>query len=163
MARYRRRRYYKRKSGRWAPNIVKISNRLLASPGEFYASEDLALNPLQTNTGVSQTFTVKNFELTFTIDQHESALQNLSSITAYVMFVPQGMQVTSSYYADHPEYIMAYKYLGAPDGQFTVVDPNIQSADLLTSQQYQPIRIRTRLSRKLHKVSFHQLYIHDQE
>lgn len=142
MARRRYRRY-RRRSGRWAPNIVKVSSTNTASPGEFSNDEDLAVNPIQVNTGVSQTFTVKNLEISFTIEASESsaAITNLEAITAYIMYVPQGMVVNSGYYADHPEYIMAYKYIGSPSG-----DPVVSGT---RGQQYQPYKIRTRLSRKL--------------
>ena len=146
MARRRYRRYRRRRSGRWAPNIVKISSTNVATSGEFSNIEDLALNPIQTNTGVAQTFTVKNFEITFTLEGEEYNSQAyLESITAYIMYVPQGMTVTSSYYAEHPEYIMAYKYLGQPSAQRL----NSLNHQDIEDQQYQPIRIRTRLSRKL--------------
>lgn len=149
MARSTRRKYWKRRFGtRWAPNIVKISNLNQASPGEFYNVEDLAENPIQTNTGVSQTFTVKNFEITFTIEPTGTGNSSLESITAYIMYVPQGMALTGNYYADHPEYIMAYKYLGSPSGILPVAvsQGNISNYE---TQQYQPIKIRSRLSRKL--------------
>lgn len=147
MARYRRYRKYSRRGRgtRWAPNIVKISSRNNATVGEFYNIETLAENPIQQNTGVSQTFTVKNFEITFTIEPSSNlAYSVLESMTAYIMFVPQGMNITSSYYAEHPEYILAYKYLGSPQGTMVAGAGNI-----LESQQFQPIKIRTRLSRKL--------------
>lgn len=146
MARRRYRRYRKR-HGRWSPNIVKVSNQITATGGEFFASEDLAVNPIQTNTGVSQTFTVKNVELTFTIDAALNALQALSSITAYIMYVPQGMAVTSIYYLEHPEYILAYKYLGSPDG--VDIDRDQNGISYYKRQNYQPFRVKTRLSRKL--------------
>ena len=141
MARRRYRRYRRRRSGRWAPNIVKISSQVIAASGEFSNAEDLATNPLQTTTGVAQTFTVKNFEITFTLEGLDANAQNqLESITAYIMYVPQGMTITSGYYAQHPEYIMTYKYLGSPS-----TNQSLQPEQ----QQYQPHRIRTRLSRKL--------------
>lgn len=139
MAKYRRYRRYRRRSGRWAPNIVKISNSVIASSGEFSASEDLATNSIQVNTGVSQVYTVKNFEITFTLETNQQNQGFLESVTAYVMYVPQGMNITSAYYAEHPEYIMAYKYLGSP----------YDDSSSTGGQQYQPYRIRTRLSRKL--------------
>lgn len=146
MARYRRRRYYKRKSGRWSPNIIKVSNQLDATGGEFFNYETLAENPIQTITGVSQAFTVKNFEITFTIEAPTYQANNyLESITAYIMYVPQGMTITSSYYADHPEYIMAYKFLGAS----TSLSRDYSSNQIEERQNYQPIRMKTRLSRKL--------------
>lgn len=142
MARTRRYRRYRRRSGRWAPNIVKISNTILATPGEFSASEDLATNSVQVNTGVSQTFTVKNVEITFNLESGTGSQGYLEALTAYIMFVPQGMTVSSSYYAEHPEYIMAYKYIGSPSSDSTGGTANY-------GQNYQPYRIRTRLSRKL--------------
>lgn len=141
MARRRYRRF-RRRSGRWAPNIVKISSQVNATSGEFSNAEDLATNPLQSTTGVAQTFTVKNFEITFTLEGTDTnSMNNLESITAYVMYVPQGMTVTSSYYAQHPEYIMAYKYLGSPT--------SYTSNQVTEQQNYQPYKIKTRLSRKL--------------
>lgn len=145
MARYRKRRYYKRRSGRWSPNIVKISSTNNASVGEFYNYENLAVNPIQTTTGVSQTFTVKNIEISFTLEGSVGGNTSyIESVTAYVMYVPQGMNITSSYYAEHPEYIMAYKYLGSPTIEYTP-----SQAVTPSSQQYQPYKIRTRMSRKL--------------
>ena len=85
----RRTRRYRRRGPRWAPNIVKISSENVATSGEFYNSEVLATNPIQQNTGVSQTFTVKNFEITFTIEPtpgYGSATGVLESITAYIMY-----------------------------------------------------------------------------
>ena len=88
MARRRYRRYRRRRFGRWAPNIVKISSTNIATSGEFSNIEDLALNPIQTNTGVAQTFTVKNFEITFTLEGEEYNSQAyLESITAYILDV----------------------------------------------------------------------------
>ena len=142
--RFRRR--YRKKIARWSPNIVKISSKNVAQIGEFFNYETLATNSIQVSTGVSQAYTVKNFEITFTIESAPSHLNvdgnantELESITAYIMFRPQGMEMTSTYYADHPEYILAYKYLGSPSFSNTENE----------TQQYQPYRIKTRLSRKL--------------
>lgn len=151
MAKYRRSYRRFRKTGRWAPNIAKISSVLQATQGEFFDYEELAENPIQVNTGVSQAYTVKNFEITFTIEtpHSESQYSNqfLDSITAYVMYVPQGMTITAGYYAEHPEYILAYKFLGSPTNQVYYQDGSFTR--ITEQQQYQPIRIRTRLSRKL--------------
>lgn len=148
MAKRRYRRFYRRRGNRWAPNIVKISNRNTATSGEFYNLEVLAANPTQENTGVSQTFTVKNFEITFTIEPYAAtSYEVLESITAYIMYVPQGMNITSFYYVEHPEYIMAYKYLGSPQG--TMAYTSGSTTTVSEAQQFQPIRIKTRLSRKL--------------
>lgn len=143
MAKARRRRF-RRKSGRWSPNIVKISNTNNATVGEFFNYEDLAVNPVQANSGVSQTFTVKNIEISFTIEGSVGTnTAAIESVTAYVMYVPQGMNITPGYFAEHPEYIMAYKFLGSPTIEFT------PASGTPVTQQYQPFKVRTRLSRKL--------------
>ena len=138
MARRRYRRYYRRRSGRWAPNIQKIRDALgVTGEGEFSGNITLASNPVQTNTSVSQTYTVKNFEISFTIESSNSRF--LENITVYVMYVPQGMTVGDDYYQQHPEYIMAYKYLGSPDIADTTAE----------YQQYQPFKVKSRMARKL--------------
>lgn len=139
MARYRKRRFYKRKNGKWSPNIQEISNDIVnLSTGAFSRDYTLAFNPTQVNTAVSQVYTVKNFEVTFTVEGKNSEAtgdNDIEDLCVYIMYVPQGMTITPSYNNQHPEYIMAYKFIGSPS-----FDRN---------QQYQPIKIRTRLSRTL--------------
>lgn len=139
MARYRRTRRYRRRSGRWAANIQEVNGTLTAAPGTFSQAETILTNPAQSTTLVTQVFTVKNVEVTFNLDfEHSStsSVNDIEAVTAYIMYVPQGMTITSNYNLDHPEYIMTYKYLGSP-----TIDNN--------GQQYQPYKIRTRLARKL--------------
>lgn len=139
MAKTTRRKYYRKRS-KWSSNIQELLNQgITASAGTFSAVTTLATNPLQNTLGVSQIFTCKNFSVDFTIesDTHWS----LEGITAYIMFVPQGMNVTNDYNLEHPEYVMNYKYLGSPTGTGTSTSAEVQ--------QYQPFRIRSRLARKL--------------
>lgn len=141
MARYRKRRTYKRK-GRWSANIIELnSNVNTLAPGLWHLEQTLATNPLQNINGVSQTYTVKNFEISFTIEgiQNESSIE---AMTAYIMFVPQGMNITNDYNIQHPEYIMSYKYLGSP----TTSNSTTAAGEV---QGFQPIRVRSRLSRRL--------------
>lgn len=135
----RRYRRFKRRTGRWAPNIVELNNSYTATSGNFYNEIGLATNPAQSSIGVSQIYTVKNFDITFTIES--SSQWSLEGITAYIMFVPQGMLITSEYNTQHPEYILNYKYLGSPTGIGTSTSAEVQ--------QFQPFKVRTRLSRKL--------------
>lgn len=138
MARRRYRRF--RRTHKWSANIQELLNTTItASPGTFSGTTTLATNPAQSTLGVSQTYTCKNFAVDFTIesDTHWS----LEGITAYIMFVPQGMAVSQDYNLNHPEYIMNYKYLGSPTGTGTSTAAEVQ--------QYQPFRLRSRLSRKL--------------
>lgn len=143
MARYRRYRKYSRRSrGRWSANIQEIGTTNIAVPtttGAWFRDFTLAFNPTQINTAVSQIYTVKNFEVTFelSLGNTQATTNFIEDVTAYVMFVPQGMQITASYNLDHPEYIMAYKYLGSP----------INDTGLVS--QAQASRVKTRLSRKL--------------
>lgn len=142
MARKSVRKYYKRNRGKWAANIQELSNTVITNAqGVNFNSYTLAFNPTQINTAVSQTFTVKNFEISSVINiplEQAGTLRHWEDFAAYIMFVPQGMQVTTSYNNQHPEYIMAYKFLGKPSNEYSA-----------TGQQYQPVKVKTRLSRKL--------------
>lgn len=147
MARYRRRRFYKRKSARWAPNIQEVGNLITANPTTWSATETIMANPTQQNSFVSQTYTVKNVEISFNIDTETTGVsQYIEGITAYIMFVPQGMNITNDYNLQHPEYIMAYKYLGSPSSD-SEGSPGVSGT--VIGQQYQPYKVRTRLARKL--------------
>lgn len=137
MARYRRTRRFRRRSGRWAANIQEVNGSLTAGSGIFSQAETILTNPAQSPTLVTQVYTIKNVEVTFNLDiESSSGFSSIEAVTAYIMYVPQGMTVTGTYNLDHPEYIMTYKYLGSP-----TPDSN--------GQQYQPYKIRTRLARKL--------------
>lgn len=142
MARASRKRYYRNyiytPKAKWSPNIQEIPTTSINATANstFFHSFTLAYNPPQTTTTVSQVFTVKNVEVNFYIDTTASQHASLEDITAYIMFLPQGMTITPDYNVNHPEYILAYKYLGSPTNESY-------------SQQYQPIRVKSRLSRKL--------------
>lgn len=146
MARYRKRRYY-RKKGRWSANIKTLTNSTIeATSGTFYGATDLCQNPVQVDTTVSQQYTVKNVEVSFEIDfpnGQSSALGglNIEGLTSYIMFVPQGMTVTETYPNTHPEYIMAYKFYGSPNYEFTSTD--------IVNPGRNSVRVKTRLSRRL--------------
>lgn len=155
MARFRRYRKYSRRTHvKWAPNIQKVRDSISCSPGEWSGNSVLTLNPVQNNSSVSQTYTVKNFDITFTIEAGSAnSVNSLEGITAYVMYVPQGMTVGNDYYQQHPEYILNYKYLGSPSTR------QGSETTIIESQQFQPFRIRTRLSRKLQTGDYIILYI----
>ena len=141
MARRRYRRYYRRK-GKWSSNIFNFVTNLtedtpLPANSSWSRTATLCTNPAQTASLVSERFTIKNIETTFVVEAQDGSAStiNLESITAYVMYVPQGMNVGDDYHLQHPEYILNYKFLGSP------------SPDTL--QQFQPIRIKSRLARRL--------------
>lgn len=138
----RRYRRFRRRRGRWSANITELQiSNLVAVPGRFITTTTLASNPAQSNTGVSQQYTAKNFEISFTIEAGTQAF-NIEAVTAYIMYVPQGMTVTDQYYLQHPEYILNYKYLGSPTLEFS-------STSAISAQNYQPFKLRSRMSRRL--------------
>jgi len=149
MAKYRRTRKYTRsRRGRWSPNIQELRTTSISpvQSGVNYATTTLAFNPIQTSTAVSQIYTVKNFDINFIFEVlNQGSLVGIEDICAYIMFVPQGMNITADYNIQHPEYIMAHKFVGSP-----AYEPSSAStSNPLQGQQYQPYRVRTRLSRKL--------------
>lgn len=138
MARYRRRRTYRKRFSKWAPNIAEFNaSDLGTAQGKFFNNIQLTYNPAQSTQLVSQTYTVKNMEITFSFES-PGAFQDTSieALCVYIMYVPQGMTIAADYNLQHPEYIMAYKYIGSP------------IADATTSQA-QPTKVRSRLARKL--------------
>lgn len=140
MARRRYRRY-RRRSGRWAPNITNLlSSITTVANSNFFGTIDLATNPAQTNQTVSQTYTVKRIELTLQLETPTSSgWSTIENATGYIMYVPQGMTVTVDYPQQHPEYIMAYRYIGSPENESTAAASGVRNA----------LRIRSRLARKL--------------
>lgn len=155
MARRRYRRYY-RKRRSYAPNIEEINQTLTASPGTFTHIENLALNPSQTDLLVSQKCTVKNFSIDFVIENenYDEGTLNIEALCVYIMYVPQGYDLDENAYPnyniDHPEFILAYKYIGSPSSERTdAYGTNFGAVEVKHGQHYQPHRIRSRLGRKL--------------
>lgn len=148
----RAKRYYRPKS-KWAANITRVENQTLtANTGEFHGEITLASNPVQLNTTVSQIFTVKNVEFFFDFGTPiESGQRLIEGITAYIMFVPQGMAIGNDYAEKHPEYIMAMRYYGGPQ-------PEIDTINAYSNMR-NPLRIKTRLARKLNTGDSIILYI----
>ena len=128
------RKYYKK--ARWSSNIKSIENETILIPsGKQSASITLCYNPNQVDNTVSQIYTIKNIEFNFEIEGASSGSpDSLESICGYIMFVPQGMSVGNDYAQLHPEYIMAMRFYGSPDQD---------------TPYRNPLRIKTRLSRKL--------------
>lgn len=135
-----KKRYY-RKKGRWSANIKVINSQNINANanGNFFSSVNLCSNPVQSDTTVSQQYTVKNIELSYEIDSsNETANPNIETLTAYIMYVPQGMSLTFDYVESHPEYIMAYRYLGK------VIYDNVAY-----NTGRNAVKIKTRMARRL--------------
>ena len=142
MARRRYHKRYYRKKGRWSANIKSIvNNTITATPGSFYADLTLCENPVQLDSTVSQQYTCKNVELSYEIET-ASNIALIESLTAYIMFVPQGFLITETLPNTHPEWIMAYRFLGSPNSEIAANNYSQNPGRL-------PTKIKTRLSRRL--------------
>lgn len=141
MARRRYRQRSFRRKGRWSANIRTIQKQTLSTSPDssFYYYETLCTNPAQENTTVSQQFTVKNIELSYELESR-STTNLIENLIVYVMFIPQGYTVTETLPNTHPEWIMAYRFLGSPDYES-------QATNVLTTRM--PPKIRSRLARRL--------------
>lgn len=137
-----------RKKARWSPNIktilpVNTDGRMQFSASTFSAQHVvLCESPAQSANTVSQAYTVKNIEFSFTVESTtDGAPSSLENIVTYIMYIPQGYNLPAVHAAGtfldelHPEWIMAYRYYGSPSSDF--------------NQNYQPRKIKTRLARKL--------------
>lgn len=141
-----RRRYrIKRRRGRWSSNISTVNSGVITAPANvtFFSNTTLAENPIQSNATVSQQYTVKNVELSYEIEiNYNNNSSAVEALTAYIVYVPQGMTVTETYPNNHPEYIMAYRFLGSP---------NIETPDgaNYVNPGRLPSKIKTRMARRL--------------
>ena len=143
MARTKRvHRYYKK--AQWSTRLTNFSGtQLVGSNSQAVIYQNLCQNPAQNNDTVSQKYTVKNIDLQFelTAGNNESSNNDMENFQYFVMYIPQGYAPTGApgAYADlpydHPEWIMVHRFVGNPLG------------DLSTS--YPPIRVKSRLARKL--------------
>lgn len=133
-------RRYRRRAGKWSSNISTILDQItLTSPGEFKVPIVLARNS-STNlpTTVSQTYTVKNFELTALCEIPNSNTDVFENMVVYIMYVPEVLDpsnLPTNFPQLHPEYVMTYKYIGSPH--------------LDSTQNFQPVKVKSRLARKL--------------
>lgn len=132
---YYRRRY--RRRGRWSSNIQPISETFTAEPGVTGNSYTIAQNPAQSNNTVSIQYTAKNIEAAFCIETLQSTTGAIDDLTYYIMYVPQGYTISLDLPLNHPEWIMAYKFIG--NSQMYVSNSN----------PYQVPKIKTRLARRL--------------
>lgn len=135
MARYRRRRFYKRK-GKWSTRLTNINVSQEVNGGvTFFVYRTLATNPAQDDNTVSQRFTVKNVQCQIEIQQISGTPASINFCQQYILFIPQGYELTANTPYEHPEWIMAHRYLGSPEPNDTPYFP--------------AQRFTTRLARKL--------------
>ena len=145
MARRRYRRY-RRKFGKWSANIQRIGPNSYNIPSQ---TRDIGLVTLVTNESYSDTrgnniLRVKNVEATIEFEYPmASGMSNsvVQSCTYYLLFVPEGYNVTVDTPIQHPEWIMAYRFTGSPSGE------NTQSGNNNYSKP--SYKIKSRLCRNL--------------
>lgn len=145
MAKYTRYRKYSRryrKKGIWSNRISNISGSQLATKeSQFVIYYNLCQNPTQDNSTVSNKYTVKNINLQLELSTDTGVPTDIENAQAFVCYIPQGYVPTGtpSAYAtvpyDHPEWIMAHRFIGSPQGD--------------ANNYYPPLRITSRLARKL--------------
>lgn len=129
-----KKRYFKRK-GRWSSNIVKFSNQSFTNTQtEFFAYYTLCSNPAQSTTTVSQQYTVKNFAINYEITS-ETDTVDLDNLCAFILYIPQGFNISVNTPYEHPEWILAMRYYG-----------NISTENNIYRN---PLSIRTRMARRL--------------
>lgn len=146
---YRRRRYYRRRGKHWSTRLTNFSGSQSAAVNANYVIyQNLCQNPAQDNDTISQLYTVKNVDCTIELQSNSSNIENFQ---VYIMYVPQGYiptGVPSAYETlpyDHPEWIMAYRYYGSPNVEYV----NAGSGSNLNTPGFPPLRLKSRLARKL--------------
>lgn len=145
MARYLRTRKYSRYNRRktWSSRISNIRGaQSVTANNNLIVYYDLCKNPEQSESSVSNKFTVKNVHLQLELAHSATANSDPSQIEnlqAYIVYIPQGYAGEApSEYANipfaHPEWIMTYRYIGScqPDTPY-----------------YPSLKMFSRLSRKL--------------
>lgn len=149
----RRYRRFKRRSARWSPNLEQVVDSFVVnSTGQFAYTRALVTNNTSTNPGsIAQVFTVKNIEMSFNLDyQSITDISLIEALTCYIMYIPEGFDINnlgSDFPQRHPEWIMNYKYIGSPTNESIPSTPTTVAGSI--GQQYQPIRVKTRMARKL--------------
>lgn len=134
---YRIKKYYRRK-GKWSANIKTLTNTPISTTAAstFYSSTVLCTNPAQNDNTVSQQYTVKNTEVSYILEIGQGDEGTVEGLTSYIMFVPQGYNITETLPNTHPEWIMAMRFLGNPESD-------------LQNPGRNAVKIKTRLARRL--------------
>lgn len=123
--------------------IIQLQQSISAATGNFNTYVDLITNP--TNAYPNQMTGYVETIGRFSIDCTLEGAQSLNNVAMFIMYIPEGYTISNqvnnsnSVLNQHPEWIMAYKYLGSPT----------QSASDQISQGCQPTRIRSRVRRNL--------------
>lgn len=123
--------------------IIQLKEPFAVSAGNFNVYINLIKNPANVDTDQLTGYveTIGRFSIDCTLE----GPQTLDNVAMFVMYVPEGYGISETGTAahsivnQHPEWIMAYKYLGSPT----------QAISDTTNQGCQPTRIRSRVRRNL--------------
>lgn len=135
------RRAYPRK--KWASNIGSSTLQLTVPANSSYAAgAAFALNPAQSPSTVASAFTVKRVRLSIdAVTPQSEDFRLLQQVIAAIMYVPQGYTVDYTILQQHPEWIMAIKYMGEPS--------MYESPTSTGGTRNKPFQVSSRLARKL--------------
>lgn len=139
---YYKKRYYRKRKGIWSTRISNITgSQLVSSNSDAIIYYNLCQNPSQTDSTVSNKYTVKNVNLQLELSVDSGSQGDLENFQAYIVYIPQGYiptGVPSAYGTlpfDHPEWIMTHRFIGQAQGD--------------VNNYYPPLKITSRLARKL--------------
>jgi len=126
-----RRKNYFRRTYLPTPVMRRINTSfwMPTSTGIIADSHDLITVPNDNDAEIPRSMLVGNSQLTTTI---EAGLNSdmINDLVVALMRVPKDTTVQSNFIDAHPEWVLAYKYIGSPIGTND-------------AQQFQPIRIRS--------------------
>ena len=118
--RYRRRNYYRTKKP-WSSNFSEGELSANLQPGSLATgTAKLCENPAQTSSQVSQPFTVSRIQLNlqaFVATTFSDTIAAVERAQIGIFYVPQSYPLNENLFLTHPEWLMAYKYIGIPSNQ----------------------------------------------
>lgn len=130
MARYYRRRYrtiVRAPKKKWASNIQQEIIQTTGTATKQYGVKTLVQNSSELSSPTPVILKTGNIKIQGDYRVLASTTQGHTDVSLYVMFVPQGFGITEAAAAEaivsnHPEWIMAWKYLGVNQVSSTKVE-----------------------------------------
>ena len=121
MARYRsrlRKTVYVKPKKRWATNIMSFNKNFEGGDGLFAATQVLVENSTQNSSPTPTIVKTGNFKIQGDCTVTSSSSNAVIGISMYVIYVPEGITITSPTSAQnlinaHPEWILSWKFVAA--------------------------------------------------
>lgn len=102
----------RRRTAKWSPHLLVQSISFETSSGDFGSYQLLAKNSTDTTVPVPSIIKVKNFRVS--IDTSVPSVANYPNyLNVYLMYIPEGVTMTSDTPRNHPEWILAWKGINA--------------------------------------------------